>query len=453
VLFDNFIVNYGFPGCLHSDQGQCFESNIIKELCRLAGIEKSHTTPYHPMGNGMTERFNRTLLNMLGTLSEDQKKDWKQYIKPLVHAYNATKHESTGFSPFYLMFGRHSRLAVDVLMKIPEENEASKSYTQFVTDLRDRLDYTYQLVSRKARNSSSKQKGQYDKKTWHTSVFPGDRVLVKRTAFQGKHKLATRWEEDVYVVTSQPNEDIPVYTVQREQDGLVKTLHRNLLLPLTTLPTDEVPTKIKKSRTTRRPSVVKLTSEKGEDDNESSSEDSEEEEVEVASRSPTRRSSEPQLSDREEETEEQEDVDEQSEEEEEEVRPEEEVADTDEEVHQGVEEDTEEQEAADESSQEDGEEVEVEAISLPRRSSRTSRLPKRYGDYVMQHQVKAPDPVTSHSISTHIKPTPKPRHTIASNKPTPAPRNRNQMMLSTMLGIQEEQCRLQTEIINIIKQS
>ena len=69
VLYDNFLVHYGFPTRLHSDQGRDFEANIIKQLGRVTGIEKSRTTPYHPMGNGMVERFNQTLLNMLGTKS------------------------------------------------------------------------------------------------------------------------------------------------------------------------------------------------------------------------------------------------------------------------------------------------------------------------------------------------------------------------------------------------
>ena len=75
VLFENFIVHYGFPARLHSDQGRNFESSVIKELCSLAGVEKSRTTPYHPMGNGMVERFNQTLLNMLGTLDNHKKED------------------------------------------------------------------------------------------------------------------------------------------------------------------------------------------------------------------------------------------------------------------------------------------------------------------------------------------------------------------------------------------
>lgn len=100
ALFNHLIVHYGFPHRIHSDQAANFGSRLIRELCAIAGIEKTRTTPYHAMGNGMCERFNSTLLNMLGTLEIEQKRDWKKHIGPLVHAYNATKHESTGFSPF-----------------------------------------------------------------------------------------------------------------------------------------------------------------------------------------------------------------------------------------------------------------------------------------------------------------------------------------------------------------
>lgn len=68
VLWRNFFCRFGFPVKLHTDQGRNFESAIVKELCKCMGITKTHTTPYHPQGNGTTERFNRTLMNMLGTL-------------------------------------------------------------------------------------------------------------------------------------------------------------------------------------------------------------------------------------------------------------------------------------------------------------------------------------------------------------------------------------------------
>lgn len=98
-LWDSFIVYYGIPERIHTDQGPDFESKLIKELCEVAGIQKSRTTPYHPRGNPV-ERFNRTLLSMLGTLEEKQKSKWKDFVKPLVHAYNCTKNEVTGYAPY-----------------------------------------------------------------------------------------------------------------------------------------------------------------------------------------------------------------------------------------------------------------------------------------------------------------------------------------------------------------
>ncbi|MCG8044577.1 MAG: RNase H-like domain-containing protein [Candidatus Thiodiazotropha endolucinida] len=238
VLFDNFIVHYGFPARLHSDQGRNFESNVISELCSLAGIEKSRTTPYHPMGNGMVERFNQTLLNMLGTLESHQKDDWKSYVAPLVHSYNATRHDSTGYSPFFLMFGRHPRLAIDAYLglKSPEEHKV-RSKEHYATKLKKRLQFAYKVASNEARKSADKNKRHYDLKVREATLDVGDRVLVRQVGFRGRHKIADRWEKTPYVVVKIPNKNVPVYKVQKESgDHVVKTLHRNMLLPFSAIP-------------------------------------------------------------------------------------------------------------------------------------------------------------------------------------------------------------------------
>ncbi|KAJ0001787.1 hypothetical protein NQD34_001583 [Periophthalmus magnuspinnatus] len=116
-LWDHVFCVYGFPERIHSDQGANFESELIAELLRLSGVSKSHTTAYHPMGNGGTERFNRTLGNMLRSLPLKQKQKWPQQIQTLTFAYNSTVHETTGYAPFQLMFGRIPRLPVDVMFK------------------------------------------------------------------------------------------------------------------------------------------------------------------------------------------------------------------------------------------------------------------------------------------------------------------------------------------------
>ena len=117
VLWDKYFCVYGFPERIHSDQGPSFESELIAELLRTAGIRKSHTTPYHPMGNGSVERFNRTLGNMIRALSPEAKMNWPRHLQTLTFMYNCTIHETTGYAPFYLMYGRIPRLPVDILFR------------------------------------------------------------------------------------------------------------------------------------------------------------------------------------------------------------------------------------------------------------------------------------------------------------------------------------------------
>ena len=114
-IFNEVVLNFGFPKQIHHDQGKEFDNKIWKHLQELGGIKSTRTTPYHPMGNGQVERMNRTLLNMLKTLNEYQKKNWKDHIKHLVWAYNNTKHKTTGFTPHYLMFGREGKLPIDII--------------------------------------------------------------------------------------------------------------------------------------------------------------------------------------------------------------------------------------------------------------------------------------------------------------------------------------------------
>ena len=238
AFFNNFVVNFGLPKKIHSDQGANFEGKLIKELCNITGMTKSRTSPYHPAGNGMTEKFNRTLLDMLGTIEPSKKSDWKSYVSPIVHAYNCTRHSSTGFSPYYLMFGREPRLPIDLVFGL-EINQPKQPRTKYVQDMRERLRHSYQLASEAAKKSGKRQKKYYDIKSRNSFLNIGDRVLVKIVAFDGKHKLSNKWEEEVYIVLDQPNESIPVYVVGKENgDGRKRTLHRNLLLPIGTITED-----------------------------------------------------------------------------------------------------------------------------------------------------------------------------------------------------------------------
>ena len=192
------------------------------------------------MGNGQCERLNRTILSILGTLKPDQKKDWKKYINPLVHAYNCTRHDTTGISPYALMFGREPRLPIYFAFNIEQPTERNQPMSRYIENLKKKLQHSYDLARKMTRKSQERQKHNYDTKVKGATLQHYDRVLVKIVAFDGRHKIADKWEEDIYVIVSQPNSDIPVFKVRKENGtGRDRVLHRNLLLPVGSVESDD----------------------------------------------------------------------------------------------------------------------------------------------------------------------------------------------------------------------
>ena len=113
------------------------------------------------MGNP-AERFNKTLIKMLGTLNPEQKSDWKSYIGPIVQAYNATKSDATRYSPHYLMFGWHPRLPLDANLGINPGNDGSNNPSGYVHKLQNRLQHAYQLAAEASAKQSARNKAYYD---------------------------------------------------------------------------------------------------------------------------------------------------------------------------------------------------------------------------------------------------------------------------------------------------
>jgi hypothetical protein len=114
---------------------------------------------------------------MLGTLEPEQKRNWNKYLQPLVFAYNAMKHESTGFSPFELMFGRKPRLAIDNMFHIDNESFISIDY---VKDLKSRMEFAQNIANKNLADARLKQKMNYNKKAKAALLQVGDKVLVKK---------------------------------------------------------------------------------------------------------------------------------------------------------------------------------------------------------------------------------------------------------------------------------
>ena len=146
TLSENFLVHYGWPEKILTDQGKSSENNLIWELCELAQVKKLHTSPYHPETNGQCEHFNATLIGMLVTLPTHAKKNWQEWIATLTHAYSYTVSSVTGFSPYFLMFGRTPKIPLDVETGVTLVGQEQESYQNYAKKLQARLKWAYQKV-------------------------------------------------------------------------------------------------------------------------------------------------------------------------------------------------------------------------------------------------------------------------------------------------------------------
>ena len=214
-----------------SDQGTEFTGDMIAALCKLLGIEKIRTTPYHPQTNGSAERVHQTLQWMIGKLDPEKRQKWPLHIGSVLIAYNATRSQVTGYSPYFLMYGRQPRLPVDLLFPTRNTREWTRTIDEYVKTLYERLQECLQLAQESASKEAQRQKRLYDRKVGAMELCPGDRVLVRLDAYRGQcRKLKNHWGDDIHTVVARKADRIPVYEVKNERTGRTKVLHRAQLL-------------------------------------------------------------------------------------------------------------------------------------------------------------------------------------------------------------------------------
>lgn len=232
VLVREWFYRYGVPARIHSDQGRNFESALIQQLCNLYGIQKTHTTPYHPQGNGQCERFNRTLHGLLQALPPDKKSDWPMHLPQVTFSYNTTIHQTTGESPHLLMFGQEPRLPVDFLLGRVQETHHGFVH-DWVREHQQRLQTAFDGAKDRLQAAARLRKEKNDQRLSGNDLKEGDLVYLQNKAFRGRAKIQDTWGSAKYQVVKAPSQGGAVYSIAPVQSdgtlGPTKTVHRTLL--------------------------------------------------------------------------------------------------------------------------------------------------------------------------------------------------------------------------------
>ena len=227
-LVDQMFCRFSPPEQLHSDQGKQFESAVLHEVCNILGMKKTRTSPYHPQCDGLVERYNRTLLDMLATTTQTHPFDWEDQLPKVCMAYNTSVHASTGYTPFFLMFGRQARMPIDLMYGMGNEKEKEVPTTQYAAATRKALEEAYRHVREKLAASHVRRKAYYDKRVHGRPFAVGDLVWLHSVVVpQGKSKkLHHPWTGPFQVLTKLSDSDYRVKKLTGNKRVLVVHFNR-----------------------------------------------------------------------------------------------------------------------------------------------------------------------------------------------------------------------------------
>ena len=189
--------------------------------------------------------MNQTIIRMISKLEEDKKACWSKHLPELLLAYNTTCSTVTGYSPYYLLFGRRSRIPVDYLFPTLSDLPHQTKMEVSVEAMQKRLKEAFAVARHLTSEEAAKQRCYYDCKAGAVALQPGDVVMVRTDGFVGKQKVKDQWEHGGFIVESQL-EDWPVYKVKcPTSDDRRKpkywVLHWNCLLLVTNEDASNIP--------------------------------------------------------------------------------------------------------------------------------------------------------------------------------------------------------------------
>jgi hypothetical protein len=220
------LCRYGACNELLSDRGKEFLNQMMAEVCKLCEIKKKNTTAYHPMTNGLTERFNKVLGTMLGIYVNKYKKDWDVLLPFILFGYRSSVQSTVKFSPHKILFGREPRIPGELSIQ-PSERQKPNDYAEQVAA---GLKAMNEIIRNNLKEAQERQKKHYDKNKQHHE-FPMDSLVWLQSVPKGQGtKLQAKWDGP-YIIKAKPTSVDSVIRLWNQPTAKTILVHNNRLKP------------------------------------------------------------------------------------------------------------------------------------------------------------------------------------------------------------------------------
>ena len=184
AFFEGYVVRFGVPFIVHTDQGRNFESEMFQVFCSLMEISKTRTTAYRPSSNGQVERYNQLVTSFLRCFLSSKHSEWDTDLPVLGMSIRSTVNRSTGYTPNFLRFGQEVNLPVDIVFDFPGGRKHFNSPSEYLKELMPQMARTFSEVRDNLKGAQHSQKKLYDEKKHVRRFDVGDLVYRRNSAYK-----------------------------------------------------------------------------------------------------------------------------------------------------------------------------------------------------------------------------------------------------------------------------
>lgn len=212
IFINEIVARHGAPSTLLSDQGANFTSDLIAEICKFFQTIKQQTAPYNPKCDGLVERFNRTLCDMLKAYSNTNQSNWDLYLPIVLFAYRTSEQATTKRSPFELLYGREARIG--------DLDNYNSGYipSKFIEDLYEEWKEAKKLIKEQGNQSKETYDNRYKRPPIQYNVGNQVRVYKPQTKAGLKTKLRNDlWSDKVEVVEVPSKQNVKILLPKGKQ--------------------------------------------------------------------------------------------------------------------------------------------------------------------------------------------------------------------------------------------